>query len=262
MTKQKILSDSSKVYNTIFDFQCRELISTKIQEEVNKNGDLKLLVVGSPDCKELSLLDDETTRHIELFSFDSKKNSNNQFEKRFKSCEKFTGNFFVNVLKLSERSVCVDFVINRWFLHHCNTEQKLECFNKIRKVLKKNGKMVMIDWFIQDYHTQEELKSAVNAYYEKHQAHGLEVHPARKIHNLKNIESPNSRGGKFTSIPKINSMLAMAGFTFTRKLLCEDLIEDAEIFGLNYFECENKGITYLDVIEHTESQFLPSQTGK
>ena len=64
-----------QIYESAFDLEQREAITKKIEEFIENRDQITMLVIGSPDCKEIKNLSEKIKEKINLFVFDFEINS-------------------------------------------------------------------------------------------------------------------------------------------------------------------------------------------
>jgi D-3-phosphoglycerate dehydrogenase len=226
-------------YSTDYDSEGRNLIIEQVQKYAQKKAPASLVLIGSPDCKEIQSLPLQTRKRINLIVFDSKKDRTPQdIRDSFKTYKFYCGSFFDNAARVDEK---VDIIIHRWFLHHCTDEQKQESFQTLQEIVSASGKVLIIDWFIPDYKDNEDRYKQCIRYYKYQERYGLAPRPSRAKRNFDNVDKTDGRGGKFTSTKKLESMLTSNNFTFERKLMCTNLVDNPELFGQNLYICTLNG---------------------
>lgn len=239
-------------YKTKFDYQQREAIQQEIQNYAKESEDFTLYMFGSPDCKEIVSLDSSIKKRINLFVFDFelKKSKDLPDLEDFNTVSLFRGDFFEQIhlrSDLPEDALVrqtpngvenTDLVLHRWFLHHCNDDQKLETFKISHDILNDNGRMILIDWFIPDFNTSDERWDSCERYYNYQKKYDMAPGVWRQKKNFKVVDKPNGWGGKFTSCLKIETMLMRAGFSFERTFLHEGEVDNPKLFGAVMYVCE------------------------
>jgi hypothetical protein len=242
---EKFLKKSSP-YDTSFDKIGREIISEKIRERLKEVDYLNLLIIGSPDCKEINSLTKEEREKINIRVFDfeiKRKIIDDAFISSFNSCNVFSGNFFININSLLEESFYPDIIFHRWFLHHCTDEQKIKSFEIVLNMLKRDqkGELIFIDWFIPDFNNDEKLEwENTVKYYEYHEKHNIAPARTKWKTKFKNRKKEDGQGGKFTSIQNIESMMNSLNFEYERIVLGENLVDNPLLFGQNLYFCKLK----------------------
>ena len=239
-------------YKTKFDYQQRETIQEEIKNYAKEVEDFTLYVFGSPDCKEIEDLDLSIKERINLFVFDFELKPVKDLLKlrAFNTCSLFEGDFFeqINLRSKIPEDASVrktpngveksDLILHRWFLHHCNDDQKLESFKISHDILEDKGRMIIIDWFIPDFNTSDERWASCLEYYNYQKKYSMAPSQFRWRRNFDCVDEPNGRGGKFTSCLKIEKMITTAGFSFERTFLHEGEVDNPELFGAVMYICE------------------------
>tara|TARA_B100000287_G_scaffold188300_1_gene178026 strand:+ start:180 stop:1829 length:1650 start_codon:yes stop_codon:yes gene_type:complete len=226
-------------YSTDYDAEGRDLIIKKIEKHAKKKDSFCLMLIGSPDCKEIQSLSSDMRKKINLIVFDSKKDKTLQdFRDSFKTYKFYCGNFFENAVQIDKK---VDMMVHRWFLHHCTDEQKQESFQILQDMICADGKVLVIDWFIPDYESNEDRYEKCLQYYKYQERYGLAPSPSRGKRNFDNVNKTDGHGGKFTSTKKLENILTSNNFNFERKLMCTNLVDDPELFGQNLYICTLNG---------------------
>jgi ubiquinone/menaquinone biosynthesis C-methylase UbiE len=223
---------SGSIYNTKFDIHGREYVKN-ILENIDKEV-VNILIIGSPDVKELSLLSENIKSKINLFVFD--------MEDKKIQIQGFKSYYFkkINVFKYPFDGFegQMDIVFHRWFLHHCTEVQKNQSIEICKRILKPDGKLIIIDWFIPDFNSKDEFKESVLKYYEYQIKYGIAPNPKRWNQNIRDAKKPNGKGGKFTSVEKLKEMLLKNDMKYDQKYLCPDFVDNPKLFGQSVFVCE------------------------
>lgn len=232
-------------YGTIFDKIGRDSISSVLKEYMtNTNSDeINGLVLGSPDCKELSELPPEFRNRINLFCYDF--SSGQEDKNSFKTFYFKQGNLFEQGID-ELYSGRIDFVLNRWFLHHCTTKEKRNVFDIVDSVLVENGLHVIADWFIPDYVVDEDtgmadkesLWKSYNLFFDYQAKFDLKPADWRIRGTFEEFENSGGRGGKFFSTEKIEEFIEDYSYGYEKISLHDpDTVDDAELFGQFLYKC-------------------------
>lgn len=242
-------------YKTEYDLEGREFIASKINqimESLPETETIQLLVIGSPDCKELSSVAKEYKKRINLITVDPARPRTTiigELKASYKSYKHPEGSFFEISNKehhvhrvLNNRYGEIDVVLHRWFLHHLTDVEKLKCLGIVNDLMTKDGILYMIDWFIPDYeaNNHESHWQSAKKYYDYQDKYGLAPIVNVQKFNRRFIQDPDGKGGKFTSIEKIELMLREKNFKFERHLMCEDKVDNPELFGQNLYVCKKR----------------------
>lgn len=207
-----IIDEKIGPQETIFDEIGRKFVNSLIKDQK------KIIVFGSPDAREFSLVKNDIVIH----AFD------------FVQPESIPENvIFIagNVFDFDFSNEQADLVFNRWFLHHCNTQRKKQFIEIAMNLIDETGKICVIDWFIPDYHNEEEYLESLLKYYEYHDLYKLAPSRDRWFKRAGDRESTDSRGGKFISRNKFEEMLAEKDLKFNVVPLCPDFVENPELLG-------------------------------
>jgi len=230
-----------QIYESAFDLEQREAITKKIEEFIENRDQITMLVIGSPDCKEIKNLSEKIKEKINLFVFDfeiKRGKISKNFKKSFNFYEEHSGDFFKNIEKIKIKA---DFVFHRWFLHHCTDHQKIESFKIIKNLLANDGELLIIDWMIPDYSSVQERWESSKKYYKYQKRHGLDIAKSKQEHNFSKINTPNGKGGKFISHQKLEEIMKKENLEFKREILHQSKVEDPELFGANLYICKEGG---------------------
>lgn len=131
-----------------------------------------------------------------------------------------------------------DVIFHRWFLHHCTTSQKEEHMAEVVRVLRGNGKLVIVDWFVPDWEGNG-FADSCRKYYAYHAKFGIAPSKTRQDRAIADVEAPTGKGGKFTSTVRFEKLIEKYGFVVTEKrTLAPDGVEDPELFGQYIYVCE------------------------
>lgn len=235
-------------YETIFDNIGRDSISSVLEEYMTNINSVEVngLVLGSPDCKELSELSPEFRNKINLFCYDF---SSGQSDKSsFKNFYFKQGNVFHQGID-DLYSGRIDFVLNRWFLHHCTTKEKRIVFDIADSVLVENGLHVIVDWFIPDYDVDEDtgmadkdsLWKSYNLYFDYQAKFDLKPADWRVERTFNEFENSGGRGGKFFSTEKIEELIDDYSYEYQKHSLHDpDTVDNPELFGQFLYKCHKK----------------------
>jgi FkbM family methyltransferase len=214
---------------SIFDNLGRKLIANKISKIPNLN----IALIGSPDARELTFIPKEIRSQMSIVCFDScdKEDVSPDFKKSFKSYEYIKCNFLTfNVDSIEHK---FDVVVNRWFLHHCTTEQKKEVLLLTKKLIKQKGVAFVLDWFIPDWKDGDEKDylNKVLEYHTYHSLYGISFNKTKLIARANGRENPDYLGGKFTSIKKFHSIISKCNFDYDLESVAPNLVTNPVLFG-------------------------------
>lgn len=239
---EKLLENYDQLTNqkghkeSIFDHLGRKVIAKKIAEKATT--DISMVVFGSPDARELSDLPAKIKQRINLccFDIDPIQETTDKFKQDFKSFEFFQKNVFQ--VDFERFLGNCDIVFSRWFFHHCNTVQKQELLKTISKLLNPDGEFFLIDWFIPDWQDGNEADylDKTLQYHACHQKYGIACNKTRLINNSKNRENADFKGGKFTSLKKIQPLLK--NFDYEIESLAPNIVDDPLTFGQFLLTCK------------------------
>lgn len=155
-------------YGSIYDKETRKFISKYLPEKIGKfNGksELNVLMIGSPGLQEIRDVPAEVLGRFNITGVD--KSPEMPIKLPFNSYTYVNENifeFFAN----HDKSKKYDIILNRWFLHHISEKNKESVCKNCWNLLDDNGILMMVDWFIDDWETPEELLTSLIDFYEYH----------------------------------------------------------------------------------------------
>lgn len=206
---------------SVFDVLGRQEIAN-IVEEMYVGEPLKIALFGSPDARELSLIENKEDLIVSCFDQVAGEEPDEFLDFHFEHINVFDKNFS----EIEQQ----DLVINRWFLHHCTTEQKRQFLSSAKEI---SNNILTIDWFIPDWNNVEEYYMGLGEYYCHHTFYGISPGPDKTkwLNRARGSEIADSNGGKFTSMRRIEEEFVNLGLVFTKKYLCPPEIANAELLG-------------------------------
>lgn len=210
LEKQKTLKNSN--YESWYDLDTRKDISEKVDEYISSKNrkNYNIAVFGSPGCQELKDISDETKAKINITAFDIKPIITEESSKYKSFVYNENDIFGFDFEKEFENKF--DIVVNRWFLHHCTTSQKNKVFEISKNILRNNGKLITVDYFIPSWKTLEERINAVRLYTSYHTKFAKKMPHVESMINLsKKIDHSDFKGGKMDSINHVGQMVLDAG---------------------------------------------------
>jgi len=165
---------------------------------------VNLLLVGSPNCQELRGLKNKEKYNIVSVDLVEVK-TDSELIKEFKSYRHIEGSY--KDIDLTNK---YDIILSRWFIHHLNAQEKEEYFKQSYNLLKFGGKLITVDYFLQENSTDEREQ------YVEYIDYQIKLKP---FMNKKNAmicfderDLPNHKGGKMESLRKTVSKLEAAEF--------------------------------------------------
>lgn len=217
--------------NNFFDIKTRLDISKVIEEFISKNKkeEVNIINVGSPYLWEVADLSILTKRKINIIAIDldSEPEDFNTTAVNFKSAKNIKGNWFDYTSDTK-----FDIIINRWFLHHLNTQQTKDFFNTAKNLLAPNGMILSVDYFFKKFNNHEErLKVGMeqNAYKKQ-----FTSQPSAERWNqvINNCEEPDWVGGKMDCTENLEIWLKELGFESTVEYCSDSLsLDKPEVWG-------------------------------
>lgn len=219
MVKLGLAPERKPIYGSFRDKESRLFLSETLKEKLKMfepDRPLKVLMLGSPGLHELQDVPVETLGRFEVTGVDIGQPI--EIKLPVKSYEYVRMNIFDYYKQAPADSY--DLILNRWFFHHISENNKKNVCAWSEKLLKDKGVFIVIDWFIDEWDTPEELKEAQIKYFE-YRVKYL-PHLKSRIEPLRNIDADelwNSyhrdddwAGGKFPSREKVLSYMKEAGF--------------------------------------------------
>jgi len=214
---------------SIFDNLGRKLMASKIAKIPN----IDVALIGSSDARELTFVPKDIRSKMNIICFDScdKEDVPKEFKKSFNSYSLIKCNFLTfNIEEIENK---FDVVVNRWFLHHCTTEQKKDVLLMSKKLMKSKGFYFVLDWFIPDWKEGDEKDylNKVLDYHTYHSLYGISFNKTKLIARANGRENPDYLGGKFISIKKFHSIVSKCNFDYELESVAPNLVTDPILFG-------------------------------
>ena len=191
--------------------------------------DLNICVIGSPDARELTDIDQEILSRSNVVVIDPA--SKDETPPRCKSFQHFKKSIFsIDPQQLFSQS---DIVLSRYFMHHCTEEQRESIINSFKQYAPAHARFIVIDWFIPHYESLAQFRDSSRRYYEYHAKFGMA--PGQDKWFRDDVLEPNFKGGKFACTEQLKEL----GFQERYRLGDNGNTPDPELLGLNVMVLRN-----------------------
>tara|TARA_B100000519_G_C14260974_1_gene447952 strand:- start:6738 stop:7544 length:807 start_codon:yes stop_codon:yes gene_type:complete len=233
------------IYETIADTESRLVIKSNLLNIIEnaQQEKINVLIVGSPGLQELKDVPSKYLKYLNVTGVDL---SEPQYVHELSTKIKVNDYKYYKMNAfdfLKERAEKNDFhiIINRWFTHHISKENKIAFSNLCYPILKDKGFLLTIDWFIDDYNSENELFESVR----KHFIYRKKYFPSQSNKlKTKNRDKPkywwenmhndkDFHGGKFPSREEMLKNFNTTGFKNNKisDIADKKVIDDPHLWG-------------------------------
>jgi SAM-dependent methyltransferase len=229
------------MYDSVGDIESREFLKEFLPSKLSRFEDnkvLKVLVLGSPGLQEIKDLPLEILNRLYITCVD--KSTPAKINIPLYKHNYLQMNIF-DFFNTNEGNEKYDIIISRWFFHHVSGNNKEEICRGCYKLLKDKGFFILIDWFIEDWETMDELFDSVKRFYD----YRIKYYPQQSSKMTTNgRDKPDYwwdnmhndddwSGGKLPSRKEIKNNLDRIGFhnVAIYEVANQEIIDDPHLWG-------------------------------